>query len=319
MKRYAQHGAAIVMAMLTVVLVATMASVALWQQWRAVEVESAERTRAQATWVLMGALDWARLILKEDARKGGADHLAEPWALALEQARLSTFLATDRSSSLDGDASQNAFLSGHMVDLQSRLNITNLVQDGKVHGATVQMFARLFDQLGLDPRLLETMLAQLLLSVSDKPQAPLRPQDLDQLAWLGVDADSIERLRPFVTLLPERTPVNLNTASPLVLVACLGIHPAAAQQLVQARNLNPWDNMEAVRAVAPPGLRALETQAVSTQSRFFELRGTLQIDKHTVHETSVVQRDGLQIKTLWRKRTIGAAAGKPRPPTYNGV
>ena len=77
-----------------------MASVALWQQWRAVEVESAERSRAQATWVLIGAVDWARLILKEDARKGGADHLAEPWALALEQARLSTFLASDRSSSL---------------------------------------------------------------------------------------------------------------------------------------------------------------------------------------------------------------------------
>lgn len=319
MKRHAQQGAAIVMAMLTVVLVATLASVALWQQWRAVEVESAERSRAQATWVLIGALDWARLILKEDARKGGADHLAEPWALALEQARLSTFLASDRSSSLAGDASQNAFLSGHMVDLQSRLNITNLIQDGKVHGASAAMFARLFDQLGLDPRLLETMLAQLLLSVSDKPQAPLRPQDIDQLAWLGVDADSIERLRPFVTLLPERTTVNLNTASPLVLLACLGLDPAAAQQLVQARSVNPWDSLEAVRAVAPSRLRALDAQAVSVHSRFFELRGTLHIDEHTVHETSVVQRDGLQIKTLWRKRTVGATPGKPRLATYNGL
>ena len=307
MKRQAQNGAAILMAMLTVVLVATMASAALWQQWRAVEVESAERTRTQATWILIGALDWARLILKEDARKGGADHLAEPWALALEQARLSTFLAADRSDSLAGDANQNAFLSGQMLDLQSRLNTTNLIQDGKVHGATVQMFARLFDQLGLDPSVLETLVTQLLLSTSDKPQAPLRPQDIDQLAWLGVDADSIERMRPFVTILPERTAVNLNTASPIVLVACLGIEPVAAQQLVQARSLNPWDNLEAVRAFAPSSLRSLDAQTVSIQSRFFELHGTLQIDNHTVHETSVVQRDGLQIKTLWRKRTVGAA------------
>ena len=319
MKRQAQHGAAIVMAMLTVVLVATMASAALWQQWRAVEVETAERTRAQATWVLIGALDWARLILKEDARKGGADHLAEPWALALEQARLSTFLAADRSDTLAAQASQNAFLSGQMVDLQSRLNTTNLIQDGKVHGATLQMFVRLFDQLGLNPRLLETLVSQLLLSAGDKPQAPLRPYDIDQLAWLGVDADSIERLRPFVTILPERTPVNLNTASSLVLVACLGVDPAAAQQLVQARSLNPWDSLEAVRAVAPSGLRSLDAQAVSISSRFFELRGTLQIDNHMVHETSMVQRDGLQIKTLWRKRTVGAAAGSPRPATYNDL
>jgi hypothetical protein len=79
-RRTRQQGAAILMAMLTVVLVATLASAALWQQWRAVEVESAERTRAQSSWVLTGALDWARLILAEDARKGGADHLSEPWA-----------------------------------------------------------------------------------------------------------------------------------------------------------------------------------------------------------------------------------------------
>jgi general secretion pathway protein K len=181
------------------------------------------------------------------------------------------------------------------------------------------MFARLFDQLGLNPRLLETLASQLLLSAGDKPQAPLRPYDIDQLAWLGVDAESIERLRPFVTILPERTPVNLNTASPLVLVACLGIDPAEAQQIVQARSLNPWDSLEAVRAVAPSGLRSLDAQAVSISSRFFELRGTLQIDNHTVHETSMVQRDGLQVKTLWRKRTVGAAAGSPKPPTYNDL
>jgi len=86
-----QGGAAILTAMLTVVLVATLAASALWQQWRGVEIEAAQRSRVQAAWVLTGALDWARLILREDARKGGADHLAEPWAVPLEQARLSTF------------------------------------------------------------------------------------------------------------------------------------------------------------------------------------------------------------------------------------
>jgi type II secretory pathway component PulK len=64
-----QTGAALLMAMLTVALVATLASAALWQQWRAIEVESAERGRVQATWILQGALDWARLILAEDGRK----------------------------------------------------------------------------------------------------------------------------------------------------------------------------------------------------------------------------------------------------------
>jgi general secretion pathway protein K len=42
-----QRGAALLTAMLTVALVATLASAALWQQWRQVEIEIAERGRSQ--------------------------------------------------------------------------------------------------------------------------------------------------------------------------------------------------------------------------------------------------------------------------------
>ena len=71
-----QSGAALLAAMLTVMLVATFSAAALWQQWRASEVEAAERGRVQAAWILIGALDWSRLILREDALTGGPDHLA---------------------------------------------------------------------------------------------------------------------------------------------------------------------------------------------------------------------------------------------------
>ena len=70
LKLKAQRGAALISAMLVVTLVATLASVALWQQWRHVEVESAERHRVQSSWLLNGALDWSRLILREDAVSG---------------------------------------------------------------------------------------------------------------------------------------------------------------------------------------------------------------------------------------------------------
>ena len=94
--RAQQAGAALLTAMIIVTLVATLAASMVWQQWRAVQVEAAERARTQSAWILAGALDWARLILREDARSGGADHLGEPWAVPLAEARLSTFLAADR-------------------------------------------------------------------------------------------------------------------------------------------------------------------------------------------------------------------------------
>ena len=54
--------------MIIVALVATLAGSMVWQQWRAIQVEAAERARTQSAWILSGALDWARLILREDAR-----------------------------------------------------------------------------------------------------------------------------------------------------------------------------------------------------------------------------------------------------------
>ena len=160
-----ERGAALLAAMLTVTLVATLAATALWQQWRSVEVEAAERARVQSAWLLTGALDWARLILRQDANAGGADHLAEPWAVPLQEARLSTFLSTDTSTA---DADRDAFLSGQITDLQGRMNLTNLIEDGKVSIPASQTLARLFDQLGLPATDLTRKLAQVVPSL---PQA----------------------------------------------------------------------------------------------------------------------------------------------------
>ena len=117
--RRVQRGAALLAAMLTVTLVATIAASAVWQQWRNLEVEGAERTRVQAAWLLLSGLDFSRQILRQDARNGGVDSLSEPWSVPLAEARLSTFLqATNNQSNVDDssiDAAQ-AFLSGAIVD-----------------------------------------------------------------------------------------------------------------------------------------------------------------------------------------------------------
>ena len=312
----AQRGAAILTAMLTVVLVATLASATLWQQWRGVEVESAERARTQARWVLAGALDWARLILREDARQGGADHLGEPWAVPLAQARLSSFLAADRSDALAADAAQDAFLSGQITDLQSRLNTANLLQDGKVHEPSRQAFARLFKRLGLPENELARMVENLRLAQAAGAQpeadgkpvaaAPLMPQDLEQLAWLGLSPQTLLVLRPFVTLLPQRTPVNLNTAPVEVIYACVTAFDwAQAQAFVTARNLSHVASVQDANRLAGHSAAAFFNDAQhSVSSHFFEVRGQLQVEQTRVQAQSVVQREGMDVKTLRQQHGV---------------
>ena len=316
----ARHaGAALLTAMLTVALVASMAAAALWQQWRSVEVEAAERTRTQALWVLTGALDWARLILREDARSGGADHLGEPWAVPLEEARLSTFLAADKSGSVDTvDAASQVFLSGAISDLQGRMNVYNLVENGKASEPWVRAFAKLFVQLGL-PRAELTALTENLRLALDvgaenaaSRSAPLMPQRVGQLEWLGLSKRSLAILRPFVTLLPVRTPVNLNTASAPVLNACIpALDMAQAERLVSSRQSTHFRSLSDAGKVAPEAAGDLNESQHGVSSRFFEVHGRLRLEHATVEEYSVVQREGLVVKVLSRDRGTPGQAEAP--------
>lgn len=309
-----QRGAALLLAMLTVALVATLASAALWQQFRSTEVEAAERQRAQASWVLWGALDWSRLILREDARSnantGAGDHLGEPWAVALEEARLSSFLAADSGQANEGML--EAFLSGQVQDMQARLNWTNLLRAGSAEPSLsppdVAAFERLFAALELTPQALSGALSAALAAAGpDGPGVRLRPQRFEQLAWLGLRPFELERLRPHVALLPVRTPLNLNTASPTVMAAALdGLDASTARRWEEAREREPFKALDAIATLSPELAGRLLPERFSVRSDFFVVQGRLRIDQTVVQERSLVQRQGLLTRILWRQRSSPA-------------
>jgi general secretion pathway protein K len=290
------------MAMIIVTLVATLASSMIWQQWRAVQVETAERARAQSAWILTGALDWARLILREDKRSGGADHLGEPWAVPLAEARLSTFLAADRDNA--GDAPE-AFLSGSIADAQARYNLRNLIDQNKVLEAEQAVLERLCETAGVTSDVAGRIAAGLLKASqadADSPDAPLMPHSVDELSWLDIDADSVQRLAPYVVLLPARTPVNANTASREVLAAVIdGLDLASAERLVQVRQRTPFRGMAELTKLMPGSVQP-PAGRLGISSNFFEITGRLRLEQRVLEERSLVERKGLDIVPLRRER-----------------
>jgi general secretion pathway protein K len=286
-----------------------------------VEVESTERQNAQAQWLLLGALDWARIILREDARSGNADaptdHLAEPWAIPLQEARLSTFLAANSNSSagnksvtngsstssntLSEDAlSQEAYLSGQIIDLQARMNVGNLLQGNQIDLKSLQAFERLFEALSLPTAQLNTLVQGLVAAQLQKDGAPLLPQRVSQLTWLGLTPQTLNSLAPYITVLPSRTPVNLNTAPPVVLYASVaGLSLADAKRLSDQRAQNPWSGLDAFQKAVGKPVSVDGTHSVN--SRFFEVVGRLRMPATSLVERSVVQRDQVDVKVLWRE------------------
>jgi general secretion pathway protein K len=318
--RYAQAGAALLTALIIVALIATLATSMIWQQWRAVQVEAAERSRTQSAWILAGALDWARLILREDARNGGIDHLGEPWAVPLAEARLSTFLAADKS---DTDDAPDAFLSGAITDAQSRYNLTNLVNGGKVDPVELAALQRLCETIGLSadvavniatgfrnaspitPATASASGAASAVPVADTAlpsNPPLLPRSVGQLVWLGIDPEAVRALTPYVVILPEKTFVNVNTAPREVLVAAIAdLDLATAERIVQSRQRSPLKSTTDLQALTP-SLPATSFDHISVGSNFFEVRGRLRLGEVVLEQRSLVQRRGIDVYVLQRER-----------------
>ena len=272
------RGAAILIAMLIMTLVATLAAGMVWLQWRGIEVESAERARGQGEWLLNAALDWGNLILKSQVRNGHVDDdLTQPWATPLADTKLSSFLSADGSHTDDGDSGPEAYLSGQISDEASRYNLYNLVASQNPREEGLRL-AQLCTAIGVPTQVASQIASGMTESYSAQTQnaanpgqppsgtAALMPQRLVDLAWLGIDAKTIKQLEPFVTIYPiaagTPAPVNMNTASAeVIMVAIPQATLSMAQQIVQRRTAKPFADINDAKSaggipaagLAPPG------------------------------------------------------------------
>jgi general secretion pathway protein K len=312
-----QRGAALLLAMLIVTMVATLAAGMVWQQWKGIEVQTAEKARSQAAWLIEGATDWARLILRTDAQDRehpNVDTLNEPWNTPLKDVKLSEFLAADKNNT--ADTGLEAFLSGQITDAQSRYNLRNLLQEEDADAAReLATLRRLCEALGLPPetavRIAEGMKGadlaedQLDDEESVAPGAPLPPQRVQQLTWFGLDADAVRRLSPYVIILPSPTPVNVLTAPPEVLSAVLeGLDRGSAERFAQKRLSLDVRSLQDVKPLLPEKVQTQlgDTTRVSIKSDHFEILGELRYESFLLRELSLVARRGLEVVVLRRER-----------------
>ena len=323
--RRRQRGAALLTAMIIVALVATLAGSMVWQQWRAIQVEAAERARTQSAWILSGALDWARLILREDAKNDAAhppavDHLGEPWAVPLAEARLSTFLAVDKDNT---DDAPDAFLSGVITDAMARYNLTNLLDiTGGIDKQELATLERLCTTVGVSADVasrIAVALRDAAPPIRPAPGAsapafvppadpPLMPQSASQLGWLGIDPESLRALEPYVVLIPDtlRFPnsalVNVNTAPREVLVAVVEqLDLATAERIIQSRQRVPLKNVADLAALAP-GVPPANLNRLAFASNYFHIRGRLRLGDIVLEQRSLVKRNGPVVVVLQRER-----------------
>ena len=147
--RHYQQGVAIITALLLTTLAVTIVASLFWRQQIQVRAIENQRLQLQKQLALRGALDWAQLMLRDDARQSATDDLSELWNAPLAGVQLDAFLDRDSEQANLGDAT----LSGTLSDAQARFNLRNLAHEGKANTAEVRVFQRLLILLRQDPAL----------------------------------------------------------------------------------------------------------------------------------------------------------------------
>ncbi len=292
-----QRGVAIITALVVVAAATVAVSAMVWRQSISVRKVENQAALGEARWLARSSIEWARLILLQDARTSTVDHLGEIWALPLAETRVTDDLATSQAdASLAADATPTpfadndaAFVSGRMRDAQARLNLNGLANGEQIDQQRVDTLKRLLEVLNLKKELADDIASRM----GDVPKPASYDALLDEMRAAGtIDGESAERLRPFVVVLPVPTPVNLNTASAEVLAACFTDLPLdAARALVRSRE-QAWFNQVSDAAARLPGTSGQTAGGnVSVNTGFFEVEGRVRVGRADLGVLALIERE----------------------------
>ena len=273
-----------------------------------------------------GVETWAGEVLIRDRRDGPVDHENEDWATILPPISV-----------------EGGLVAGRIVDLQGRFNINNLIRDGKASEADVVAFRRLLDILDIDTVLVDRVIDWLDTDENVtfpngaedgrylRYQVPYRtanhrmasPSEL--LLVEGMTMEIYDKLSPYIAALPERTAVNVNTASAEVLMALIdGLTRADAERVISDRGDKGYTSVEAFAAnkIVKPLLQAeskkqqkqaaqfrgiipgsaVQDVQFSVGSDYFLIAASSSYGRAQIGFNSIIKRSGEGVKVIMRAR-----------------
>ena len=305
-KRYdyplCQQGVAIITALLLTALAITLVASLFWQQQIQVRAVENQRLQLQKQWILRGALDWAKLILREDGKYSSTDDLTEPWAVPLADTSLDQYVQKNE----DQEIAKLAVLSGSIEDAQSRLNLTSLATAGKINEKEILVFERLLSSLQIETTLARQAANQIAASQQNESGGVSSVRYLgfqytnDLLTVAGFTPEIVNALQDYVIFLPRVTTINANTASEFVLSATLApLSLADAKALIAKRSQSPFHNLNELTAQLAGTQTEIDAHKISLATNYFLVHGRISLQQNGLQIVALVERNDRNTAVIW--------------------
>ena len=293
-----QRGVALITVLLVVAIVTVVSGAMVARQQLSIRATSNQLQARQAWHYALGGEALAQAILARDLKGGepGAaaiDHLLEPWAQPLPAFEID----------------QGEILV-RIEDLAGRFNLNDLLRDQQPNPAAVEQFRRLLLRLQIS-----APYAERLLDWIDPDQQPSGELGAEDNVYLGLDTpyrsagrrlhdlselrllldmreEDFQRLAPYVVALPPNVPLNVNTASAMVLSSLSdNLSLGAAESLVELRRAVPFRNSAAFLAQPALAGTTLQGTALAVGSQFFQATSEVRLGDRRLALVSLLQRE----------------------------
>ncbi|MFZ4538643.1 type II secretion system minor pseudopilin GspK [Propionivibrio sp.] len=261
-----ERGIAVITAILIAAMVASLAFAlsARERLWLNQMENRKELSAAQA--VAFGAIDLARLTLRDDMRNNQQDHLLETWTVPIPPIGV-----------------EEGKVSGRLIEMQGRFNLFTLQNRGAVNQAGVGALQRLLATRNLPTewagKIAHAMASQAAIGQPEQADAQnqhlrklLPVANLSELAELtGIEAGKLAALESLVTILPETTAINVNFAPPEILMAITpGLSIGDAELIVNRRASAHFKSSQDYLNALPERLRSISgSSAYGVESQYF--------------------------------------------------
>ncbi|MDJ0834008.1 MAG: type II secretion system minor pseudopilin GspK [Gammaproteobacteria bacterium] len=297
--RFKQRGIALLMAMV-VVSIATVTAVSLvHEQAFTIRQTGNLQNYSNALMYGVGLEDYARLFLQQDAKDSKTDHLGEDWAVGIPALPI-----------------EGGFLTGQITDAQSLINLNSVLSSEQAQKNLIS----LCEQLEIEPVFIPALKDWL-----DNNQDPEFPDgaeddyytrlelpyrsanrlmaDVSELRLVkGIDQEIYSALRPFITVLPEATAINLNTVNEQVYNS-LGLE-LDYQKLVDAREEDAFVDLQDFEKRMTIALDDQQKTNLTVATKYFLAEGQVTIGDKSVYINSMIMRDDKGATTVM-SRSLG--------------
>ena len=321
-QRTQQRGIAIITVLLVVALAATLAASVVWRELVTVRDVENQRLNVQSMWVERAAVEWARTALRAQSSTSNVAYVGQAWSAPVQNVQLADLLPRD-TIALNSELA-HAYISGEVEDAQAKFNLTDLVSRAgpsapwQIDGAGIEAYRRLLGALSLSPALAEETASYMLRSLGEGNGAgngwPMQLVSVQDLARVpGYDAATVKTLSAFVTVLPEYSNVNANTASEPALEAAIPTLSATqAHMLLERRQTTYYVSTGDIALVLSPVLSnaTLPSGAlVSTNSGYFVVHCRIHSARINLRMDTLIARYGIGDFTwtsvVWAHRVAG--------------